>query len=162
MPRPAVSPGRLLERRGDAAPRGMTVAARTRVEQNPAYRPTPRSFRAWRGKSAASFRAWREIPERYAFGAPDANSPAFPAAVAASPLRREGGLLRSSRLSADSGGSPSRRRSPRDLACSERCSGIAYFVTGRRCRKAGCRENSTKSWVPKRLLNESLKFGANH
>src|SRR5690606_10811060 len=31
MPRPAVSPGRLLERRGDAAPRGMTVQDRTRL-----------------------------------------------------------------------------------------------------------------------------------
>ena len=31
MPRPAVSPGRLLERSGDAAPRGMTVYDRTRL-----------------------------------------------------------------------------------------------------------------------------------
>ena len=31
MPRPAVSPGRLLERSGDAAPRGMTAHDRTRL-----------------------------------------------------------------------------------------------------------------------------------
>ena len=31
MPRPAVSPGRLLERIGDDAPRGMTVHDRTRL-----------------------------------------------------------------------------------------------------------------------------------
>src|SRR6478672_12945189 len=31
MPRPAVSPGRLLERTGDRAPRGMTVLDRTRL-----------------------------------------------------------------------------------------------------------------------------------
>jgi len=31
MPRPAVSPGRLLERTGDGAPRGMTVHDRTRL-----------------------------------------------------------------------------------------------------------------------------------
>jgi len=44
MTRPASFPGRSLERRGDAAPRGMTVTPQG--AQNPAYRPTPLFLRS--------------------------------------------------------------------------------------------------------------------
>ncbi|VXA87962.1 hypothetical protein AERO8C_50453 [Aeromonas veronii] len=44
MARPALGAGRLLEPASDCWPRGM-IATRGNPVQNPAYRPTPTSFR---------------------------------------------------------------------------------------------------------------------
>jgi hypothetical protein len=92
MPWPTVPPGRLLERRGDAAPRGMTVALRSRSEQNPAYRTAPlflsaRSRAERKSSAASSLRD--EAPTRVARRSADSSS-RLPAAVAAAPSDSEG------------------------------------------------------------------------
>ncbi len=85
---PAPDPGRLLERGGDAAPRGMTAAAR-KCRQNPAYRPAPPLLRRTRALAwGASTGPPRRSPARKRRMRPIAmRGPRLPG-------RRQGGRVR--------------------------------------------------------------------
>ena len=78
---PAPFPGWLLERNGDAAPRGMTVTPRG--EQNPAYRPTPLFMRS--SVIAMINKSWCAAALRHL---PVQKRPSLAALLAASPSLR--------------------------------------------------------------------------